>query len=987
MKKFYLFLLLAFINISANAVTKTWALAGNGSWNTPANWSPSGVPGVADDVVFANSAAVTVTLDFTTSTTINSISINGTANVTFLTGANRTINLGGGGTSGTALFIVASRNFVLNASASNVGTIINIPTNYTASINGGLNLDAFATSGFTGQTHKLITVDANSVQVNSGGVIITYAENSGEPFGSYTGTNNIVVFNSGARFTYYAGANPFGSSSGEGISQFKSGSIYSCFGGNTLSMAGRTYSTLVIGSGGTYNSSTNTSNITTTVDSLIVNTGTLNLSASGNASPSFSFNNVNLGLTGTGTNVLTLGSDVTVSTPTTYTISGNLLLGNNSTATNSTLNLGQNSGTGSSETRITFTGIGKSLDIGTTGTRNINQSDVSGATYSTKYNIAPNASFSFNRNLNLATANTNSTMTIQSLGVIAVGTGATLTANGKLTIQSNSTGTGSIANSAGSISGNVTVERYIPGGRRTSRFLGHPFSNALDMSSLIDDIYVTGSGAGFDVTTTNSPSAFWFSNPSTWTAFTSTSDASWSQYRGIRVLVRGDRTQANSLTGVAYTPNAVTLDLTGTLNTSAQNIVLPAGYSVVSNPYPSPVNVGARLNATTNIGTQFWFWDANAGPTAGAYRTKVIGSAATIPMNGAFIVEPTAPTTINFVEGDKVATDSSNLFRTSNSASGLVELQVLYNNYPADYLYVRFNNSANDQKDALDGVKLTNPEVNFYALSADNQKLSLDTRVFNNNKIIPLGFTATAANTFTIKAADLGITEEVYLKDKLLNVETKLDATTTYTFSVDPANPATVGENRFELVFRTSAALPTTFVNVAAQQKASAIEVTFNTANETNMHSYEVEESKDGSSFTKGTTLEAKNAATNTYTWLDVTTNNGNNYYIVKAIEKNGVVKYSQVVRVNIGTKRSEFTVYPNPVKGGTINLQLTDIEKGVYTVKVVNNLGQEIAAKQIIHNGGSANQTISIGNVPTGKYNMVITNGTTSVTKTVIVE
>jgi hypothetical protein len=356
-------------------------------------------------------------------------------------------------------------------------------------------------------------------------------------------------------------------------------------------------------------------------------------------------------------------------------------------------------------------------------------------------------------------------------------------------------------------------------------------------------------------------------------------------------------------------------------------------------------------------------------------------------MNGAFVVEPTAGTTIAFVEGDKVATDSSNLFRTSNSASGLVELQVLYNNYPADNLYVRFNNSATDNKDALDGVKLTNPEVNFYALSADNQKLSLDSRVFNNNKVVPLGFTATAANTFTIKVSDYGITEEVYLRDKLLNVETKLDANTTYTFSVDPANAATVGENRFELVFRTAAALPTNFVSVAAQQKGSAIEVTFNTANETNMNSYEVEESKDGSSFTKGTTLEAKNATANSYSWLDVNTNNGNNYYRVKAIEKNGTVKYSQVVRVNIGTKRSEFTVYPNPVKGGTINLQLTDIEKGVYTVKVVNNLGQEIATKVLNHNGGSANQTISIGNVPTGKYNMVITNGTTTVTKTVIVE
>jgi hypothetical protein len=312
---------------------------------------------------------------------------------------------------------------------------------------------------------------------------------------------------------------------------------------------------------------------------------------------------------------------------------------------------------------------------------------------------------------------------------------------------------------------------------------------------------------------------------------------------------------------------------------------------------------------------------------------------------------------------------------------------VLYNNYPADNLYVRFNNSATDNKESLDGGKLTNPEVNIYAISADNFRLSLDTRAFSNNKIIPLGFTATSANSFTIKVADYGITEEVYIKDKLLNIETKLDATTTYTFSVDPANATTVGNDRFELVFRTSAALPTNFVSVAAQQKGNAIEVSFATANEQNMHSYEVEESKDGASFTKGTTLEAKNTAANNYSWLDVNIHNGNNYYRVKAIEKNGVVKYSQVVRVNVGKQSADFTVYPNPVKGGIINLQMTDIDKGIYTVRIYNNVGQEIANKQITHNGGSANQTISIGNVPTGKYNMLISNGTSTVTKVVIVE
>lgn len=184
-----------------------------------------------------------------------------------------------------------------------------------------------------------------------------------------------------------------------------------------------------------------------------------------------------------------------------------------------------------------------------------------------------------------------------------------------------------------------------------------------------------------------------------------------------------------------------------------------------------------------------------------------------------------------------------------------------------------------------------------------------------------------------------------------------------------------------------STPLPTTFVKVAAQQSGAVIEVSFSTTNEINMLSYEVEESKDGSNFTKGTNLEAKHGVTNNYTWVDIAVNNGSNYYRIKAIEKNGEVKYSQVVKINIDKQGSGFTVYPNPVKNRTINLQLTNIEKGIYTVKIANNLGQEIASEVLNHNGGSATQIISIGNAQTGRYNMIITNGVTKVTKTVIVE
>ena len=577
---------------------------------------------------------------------------------------------------------------------------------------------------------------------------------------------------------------------------------------------------------------------------------------------------------------------------------------------------------------------------------------------------------------------------------VTVSGNSTLSAGGYLTLLSTSTATAKIPTVSGSITGNVTIQRYIPGGRRTNRFLSHPFSNALSMSSLIDNIYVTGTGGasnGFDATTTNNPSSYWFNNGTqAWADFTHAStDANWTQYRGIRVLVRGDRTQSTALTGGNPTPNPVTLDFTGTLNTGNQAVAVPTGYSVLGNPYPSPINLGARLNATTNIGTQFWYWDANAGVSAGAYRTRLIGVSenSTLPVGGAFVVQPASATTINFVEADKVATDSTNLFRTTTQ-SGVVELEVLYNNYHADNLFVRFNNNSNDNKDALDGEKLNNPEVNIYALSNDSKQLSLDTRPFADNKIIPLGFTATAANSFTLKVADYGINEIIYLKDKFLNTTTLLSAGATYTFSVDPANAATLGENRFELVMRSSNALPVTFLSVSAAQKNGGIEVNWNTANETNMSSYEVEESNDGINFTKATTVAAKNAASNSYNWLDAAINNGDNFYRIKSVEQNGTFKYSNLVKVKVGGKHTEFTVYPNPVKGGVVNLQMTNAEKGIYTVKIYNKAGQELASKSINHNGGSASQTIQLNaGIAAGTYSMQVSNGTTVITKTVIVE
>ena len=73
-------------SFAQGGATRVWVGPANGSWDTPANWDPEGVPGMLDDV-FLTGATVTIAR----SLNVNSLNIGGTSKVTFsalpLTGA------------------------------------------------------------------------------------------------------------------------------------------------------------------------------------------------------------------------------------------------------------------------------------------------------------------------------------------------------------------------------------------------------------------------------------------------------------------------------------------------------------------------------------------------------------------------------------------------------------------------------------------------------------------------------------------------------------------------------------------------------------------------------------------------------------------------------------------------------------------------------------------------------------------------------------
>ncbi|MFZ4545154.1 MAG: beta strand repeat-containing protein, partial [Saprospiraceae bacterium] len=250
----------------------------------------------------------------------------------------------------------------------------------------------------------------------------------------------------------------------------------------------------------------------------------------------------------------------------------------------------------------------------------------------------------------------------------------TPTGTGKFTLQSNASGTASIGTlvTGASIVGNVTTQLYIEGGSRRYRFLSHPFTTAQALTQLTDNIDISGNtagttgqtgqivGNGFTSTISNNPSAYYFNTLTTdgdlvddagWIPFTDATTNTWSRGQGIRTLIRGSKGQSGTLDGTNASPETVTIDMSGTVNTGNVTVDLitggtgsTGGMNLVGNPYASPIDIGAVLfGVGTNIGSSFYL----RNPRTGSYITvNPIPPSYMIPANTAVLVQAQTPTSL-----------------------------------------------------------------------------------------------------------------------------------------------------------------------------------------------------------------------------------------------------------------------------------------------------------------------------------------------------
>ena len=159
------------------------------------------------------------------------------------------------------------------------------------------------------------------------------------------------------------------------------------------------------------------------------------------------------------------------------------------------------------------------------------------------------------------------------------------------------------------------------------------------------------------------------------------------------------------------------------------------------------------------------------------------------------------------------------------------------------------------------------------------------------------------------------------------------------------ANSSSVSVSVFQIDLSV---VPVTLTNVKAYQKNAGVQVEWTAQQESNIDRYEVERSQNGQQFKHWEVFMQKgnSSVVINYNLFDPNPFSGVNFYRIKIIDKSGQVTYSQVMKVNISKGATLITVYPNPVNGNTIVLQMNNLQKGSYTITLTNKLGQQIINK-----------------------------------------
>jgi len=504
-----------------------------------------------------------------------------------------------------------------------------------------------------------------------------------------------------------------------------------------------------------------------------------------------------------------------------------------------------------------------------------------------------------------------------------------LTTNDNLTLLSSATATARIAdltnnsvNSGNNITGNVLVERYIPG-KRAWRLICAPVTKASNVSissswqeggrsATVNSVSNPNPGYGTHITYGSSATSGYdqgingntsirYLNTTGWNGVpTGTNNATTlnagnvADQPGYFLFVRGDRsTLLSSGTGAAASPTI--LRVKGNLNIGQIPISLGTTYTVgvsnfrvISNPYASAINFkkifdnnAANLGGTGTFLNSFYIWDPNitgsnlvGGWVGLSYNTNTLSydktvAGSNLSTNGdiqsgsAFVINFNGTGTLTMLESNKSTNSDNKQFRPSKQNQQL-RISLLAKNADNtvsvnDGALILFDSSYSNTNDGADMNKMPNFAENFGILT-NGELLALERRQ-NINKTDTIAF---RMSQMKIKSYQL----ELVMNDITVPEGTAVFLEDMFLHTKSPVNLKDITRYDFSITansltsvadrFRLIFKPSVEYVTVKGNLIENDIAVDWKIADELNISRYEIERSNESKVFSTIGSLNSK---------------------------------------------------------------------------------------------------------------------------------
>jgi len=525
------------------------------------------------------------------------------------------------------------------------------------------------------------------------------------------------------------------------------------------------------------------------------------------------------------------------------------------------------------------------------------------------------------------------------LNVLTLTTGA-LNTGGMLTLKSSAANTARVAPVTGAISGDVTVERFIPM-RRAWRILSAPISGSqtinqawqegaiLGLSANPDPFpgygtHITGGPVfgtvanGFDQNPIGASSSIKTYINNTWQPLPNT-NATPVGGTAYMTFVRGNRALPIGYNDVS--PSNTTLREKGALRVGDQTFtVAGTGFTAIPNPYASPINFATITR--NGVQNNFYLWDPKMA-TSGAYvllsfngstydvtPASVSPESQYIQSGQGFLVQASTSGvsgSITIKESDKSATPAMDVFRVAGGGNVQQPL------FRQENLRITLKAQGTEKMDVLDEAMVS--YSSNYSNKIDNLDAQKPANINENLAIV------NESKDFMIERREI-MSEGDVVQLKLWNTQPQA-----YTLEITPSN---------FISGNLKAVLEDKYLHTSTPIDMSAVTMV---------------------SFTIG---------------ADAASARGDRFRIV--------------IGLKIKTESEEkkyVSAYPNPLTGTVINLVLGNQEKGTYEIALISASGNIVFAKSLQYKGGSSTERLQLPRKPVpGAYQLRVSGkgGSTTV-------